>query len=245
MYFDFKSYSSKSFLPQSELSRFVFLSSNRKRRSKNEHTEIDSPTITTPGHTQELATIQLEVSSPIDDQKEDIDSSLSKKGIILLEDEFTYKGITDFAKKQVLDLASSGVSDIEIYINSGGGDLMSFMSLHDSILLVQKANDCLVSTIVNGIAASAAAIVLQAGAVRYATTNSRVMIHEVSFGFEGKTTNFKHEFESIKKFEKTAFGIWASKMGISIKELESRIGNRDLYFSAKEAKKNNLIDIII
>jgi len=226
MQFDFTAYKNKPVCPISELSRFVFMSKNTRKIYQND----------------KKLTEELEIG---DDDKDSIDNSLSKKGIILLEDEFTYKGITDFAKKQVLDLASSEVEDIEIYINSGGGDLMSFMSLHDTILLVQKARNCTVSTIVNGIAASAAAIVLQAGKNRFATKNSRVMIHEVSFGFEGKTTNFKHEFESIKKFEKTAFGIWASKMGISTKELKTRMGSRDLYFSAREALNNNLIDYII
>jgi ATP-dependent Clp endopeptidase proteolytic subunit ClpP len=175
-----------------------------------------------------------------------VDGSLETKGIILLENEVDFPGITVHAKKLVMDIASTpGIDYLELYINSNGGDVMQFMSLHDSILMAQKFYKTRVATIVNGTAASAAALVLQAGNPRLATRNSWIMIHEISFGFEGKFTTAQEEFSSVKRLQYAAFKVWADKMGITVKELCNLIAAKDVYFSAAEAKKKGLIDMVI
>lgn len=175
-----------------------------------------------------------------------IDDNLASKGIILLEDDELFGGSTINAKKLLLDLGTDpDIESIEIYINSCGGNLMTFISLYDCIGVVRKLYKKPVSTIVTGIAASAAALVLQAGSPRFATQNSYVMIHEVLFGFEGKTAAFKKEYEAVKKFENMAFNIWAKSMGLTVKALRKMIENEDLYFTAKEALAKGLIDKVI
>jgi ATP-dependent Clp protease, protease subunit len=177
----------------------------------------------------------------------DTDASLQEKGIVFLEDEMSYPGVTLYVKKIIMDIASNqdGPEQIKLFINSNGGELVQFFSLYDTIMLIKKLYKKELVTIVNGIAASAASIISQAGHTRYATKNSSIMIHEVSFAFEGKVTSGKDELTSVKKFQNLAFKIWADSMGISVKELCLMIEKKDLYFSAKEAKKLGLIDDIL
>jgi len=176
----------------------------------------------------------------------DVDQSLTEKGIVMLEDEMNHPGVTLMAKKLVLDIASTNNCDtIELYINSGGGEAPQFLSLYDIVTLAQTFYKKKVYTIVSGIAASAAALVLQAGNPRFATKNSFIMLHEMSLGFEGKFTTAQTEMIMAKKWQNKILQIWAEKMNISSRELMTLIKGKDIYYSAKEAKKVGLIDSVI
>lgn len=190
------------------------------------------------------------IEEDIDIEEDDVidpilDEALQEKGIILLENESGNSAL--FCKKALIDLAyNPNIVEITIYINSPGGDFASFVSLHDIILAVRKQHKKKVTTIVNGIAASGAALVLQAGNPRLATKNSYIMIHEASTSMDlSKTSDLMARLEMMKKFQKTAFKIWADKMKLSVKELQEIVGREDWYLSAKEAKANLLIDEII
>ena len=145
-----------------------------------------------------------------------------------------------------MDIASTNNCDtIELYINSGGGEAPQFLSLYDIVTLAQTFYKKKVYTIVSGIAASAAALVLQAGNPRFATKNSFIMLHEMSLGFEGKFTTAQTEMIMAKKWQNKILQIWAEKMNISSRELMTLIKGKDIYYSAKEAKKVGLIDSVI
>jgi ATP-dependent Clp endopeptidase proteolytic subunit ClpP len=173
-----------------------------------------------------------------------LDESLESKGIILLEkpDESPL-----YCKKMLLDLVDTEINVITLYINSWGGEFTAFSSLHDTVKILQKKFKKTVYTIANGTAASGAALVLQAGTKRLATKNAIIMVHQVSskVALESNTSEIAIELETMKKFQKIFFSVFAEKMGMTLKELEDFIGDKDRYFGAKEAKKYGLIDEVI
>lgn len=77
------------------------------------------------------------------------------------------------------------VKELRVRINSYGGDVFAGHSILNSIKNFKKKNDCLVKTIVDGVAASAASVVLQAGDQRIVPSNTMVMVHDPAIGVCG------------------------------------------------------------
>lgn len=176
---------------------------------------------------------------------DNVDESLAEKNILFIEDEDDHPGSALHAKKMLLNMATNGAKEITIFINSQGGSSTVFFSLHDIIIFIRKTYGCKVVIIVNGIAASAAALVLQAADVRCATRNSFIMLHETSFMYGGKTAEFRDYFKVVGKLQDRVLKIWASRMGMKAKELYELLENKDVYFDSNQSKKLGLIDIII
>src|SRR5919201_6119243 len=106
----------------------------------------------------------------------DIYSRLLKDGIIFIGTPIDDQ-VANLVMAQMLFLESEDPDrDINLYINSPGGDIYALLSIYDTMQYVR--ND--VSTTVMGMAASAAAVILAAGSKgkRYALPNSRVLIHQ-------------------------------------------------------------------
>ena len=103
-----------------------------------------------------------------------------------------------------------------------------------------------VSTVCLGQAASAASLILCAGASgsRFATPNSKIMIHQPSGGFSGQATDIKIQAEEILKTKKRINEIYQKHLNISINEIDKAM-ERDKFFDAEEAMKFGLIDKVI
>ena len=91
---------------------------------------------------------------------------------------------------QLLHLESESPDhDVAMYINSPGGDMTGLFAIHDTMRYI--APD--VSTICVGQAASAAAVLLAAGAKgkRYALPNARVLVHQPHGGAQGQSVDLE------------------------------------------------------
>ena len=176
-----------------------------------------------------------------------LNDSLENKGIVfLLDRDNNEKHSVEYCTKLILDLSTSpGIEVIQIFINCSGGGVTDFLGLHDMILIAKKRYKKEIHAIVCGLAASGAALVLQAADIRAATKNSMIMLHEVSAGAEGTSSTIDDEYGTIKQFEKIVFKIWADAMGITITELKDSLKKKDVYYSAKQAQKSGLIDKVI
>ena len=132
--------------------------------------------------------------------------------------------------------------DISLYINSPGGVVTAGMAIYDTIQYLKSE----VSTICIGQAASAAAVLLAAGAKgkRYALPNARVMIHQVMGGAEGQATDVEIQTREILRVKKTINEILAKHTGQTLAKIEKDT-DRDFYMNAQEAKKYGLIDEVI
>ena len=133
--------------------------------------------------------------------------------------------------------------DIDIYINSPGGSTTAGLAIYDCMQLVK----CDVSTICMGLAASAASILLAAGAKgkRFALPFSRVMIHQPWVqGIGGQATDVELHAKEILHTRKTMNDILAKHSGKDLKDIE-RDTERDFYLTSEEAVAYGIIDEVI
>ena len=103
-----------------------------------------------------------------------------------------------------------------------------------------------VSTIVMGQAASAAAVLLAAGAKgkRYGLPHSRVLIHQPSGGAGGQAVDIEIQAREILRYRRLLDEILADHTGQSVEKI-SKDSDRDFIMTAEEAKAYGIIDEVI
>ncbi len=172
----------------------------------------------------------------------DIYSRLLKDRIIFLADEVN-DVTASLVVAQILFLESEDpTKDINLYINSPGGSVVSGMAIYDTMQYVK----CDVSTICMGMAASMGAFLLAGGTKgkRFALPNAEIMIHQPSGGAQGQATEIKIAAEHILKTKKKMNEMLAANTGQPIEVIE-RDTKRDNYMTAQEALEYGLIDQVI
>lgn len=173
----------------------------------------------------------------------DIYSRLLRDGIIFLGTPID-DGVANLVMAQLLFLESEHPDrDINIYINSPGGSITSLFAIYDTMQYLK--ND--VSTTVMGMAASAAAVILAAGArgKRFALPHSRVLIHQPHVGgLGGQAVDIEIHAREILLYRKMIDEILAEHSGQSIEKI-SKDTDRDFIMSAEEAKDYGLVDEVI
>src|SRR6476620_9420878 len=110
----------------------------------------------------------------------DIYSRLLKDRIVFFGHQLD-DGVANLVTAQLLHLeAEDADREIQLYINSPGGDMTGLFAIYDTMQFIQ----CPISTICVGQAASAAAVLLAAGTPgkRLALPNARVLIHQPALG---------------------------------------------------------------
>lgn len=132
--------------------------------------------------------------------------------------------------------------DIKIYINSPGGVVTSALAIYDTMQYVKPD----VQTICVGLAASAASLLLAAGAKgkRMILPNGEVMIHQVMGGARGQATDIDIHAKQILKTKKRLSEILAKHTGQKFDKIEEDT-ERDYFMSALEAKKYGIVDRVI
>ena len=172
----------------------------------------------------------------------DIYSRLLKDRIIFLSGEINNE-MADVAVAQLLFLeAEDPDKDIMLYINSPGGLVTAGMAIYDTMNYIKAP----VSTIVIGMAASMAAVLLAAGTKgkRVALPNAEIMIHQPSGGARGQATDIAIQAEQILKTKKKMNQLLSEMTGQPLETIAKDV-ERDNYMDADEALKYGLIDEII
>jgi ATP-dependent Clp protease, protease subunit len=144
---------------------------------------------------------------------------------------------------QLLHLESESTSkDISLYINSPGGDMNALFGIHDTMQYV--APD--VATICVGQAASAAAVLLAAGAPgkRYALPNARVLIHQPLGGAQGQSTDLELQIAEVVEMRRRMVDILAAATGQTAERITADI-DRDYIVRGADAVAYGLLDHII
>lgn len=169
----------------------------------------------------------------------DIYSRLLKERIIFLLGEVE-DHMANLVVAQMLFLESENPDkDISLYINSPGGVVTAGLAIYDTMQFIKPD----VSTLCIGQAASAAALLLCAGAAgkRYCLPNARVMIHQPLGGYRGQATDIEiHARETLAVRERLnkIMGAHTNKTPDQImKDTE-----RDNFMSAEQALDYGLID---
>jgi ATP-dependent Clp protease, protease subunit len=172
----------------------------------------------------------------------DIYSRLLNERIIFLgtpiDDE-----IANLVVAQLLHLESEDPDkDISIYINTPGGSVYSGLAIYDTIQFIKPD----VQTTCVGIAASMGALLLASGAQgkRMALPNAKVLIHQVSGGFEGQAADIEIHAREIIDTRRRLDEIIAKHTGQDLEKV-SKDTDRDYFMSAEEAAAYKLIDRVI
>ena len=134
-------------------------------------------------------------------------------------------------------------ADIHVYINSPGGVMESMFSMYDVMQHVRPA----VETTCMGMAASAAAVLLAAGAPgkRRALPNARVLIHQPHGELgHGQAVDIGLRAEYFLSQRRAMNEILARHSGKTVDRI-AHDTDRDNIMSAEEAKEYGLIDEII
>jgi ATP-dependent Clp protease, protease subunit len=167
----------------------------------------------------------------------------------LLKDRIVFLGtpvdddVANVIMAQLLFLESEDPDkDISLYINSPGGSVTAGLAIYDTMQYVKPQ----VSTICLGQAASMGAFLLAGGAPgkRFALPNARIMIHQLSGGFQGTGSDVEIQAKEMMRLKQRLNEILAKHTKQPIERIE-RDTDRDYFMGPGEAKEYGIIDDVI
>src|SRR6266496_4485545 len=164
----------------------------------------------------------------------DIYSRLLNERIIFLGTPVT-EDIANLTVAQLIHLESEDPDkDISIYINSPGGSVYAGLAIYDTMQFIKPD----VATICVGIAMSMGALLLGGGAKgkRMALPNAKILIHQVSSGFQGQATDIEIQAREIISLKRRLEEIYATHTEQEIEKV-SRDMERDYFMTPDEAKE--------
>ena len=132
--------------------------------------------------------------------------------------------------------------DIEFYINSPGGSVSAGLAIYDAMQIIKPS----VATFCIGQAASMGAVLLAGGAAgkRYCLKHSRVMIHQVSAGFQGTTADINVQAAEINRYMDILMDILAKHTGKEA-DVVRKDCDRDHFMSAEESVAYGICDKVV
>jgi ATP-dependent Clp protease, protease subunit len=151
--------------------------------------------------------------------------------------------IANLIVAQLLHLESEDPDkDISIYINSPGGSVYAGLAIYDTMQFIKPD----VQTICVGIAMSMGALILAGGAngKRMSLPNAKILIHQVSGGFQGQGTDIEIQAREVISLKRRLEEIIAKHTGQD-HERVARDMERDYFMDPPEAKEYGIIDQVI
>ena len=172
----------------------------------------------------------------------DIYSRLLKERIIFLTGPVEDHMATLVCAQLLFLEAENPKKEIALYINSPGGVVTAGMATYDTMQFIKPA----VSTLCIGQAASMGSLLLAAGDkdMRFATPNSRIMVHQPSGGFQGQASDIERHARDIIKMKRRLNEVYVKHCGRTYEEVEQTL-DRDHFMSSDEAKEWGLIDKVL
>ena len=172
----------------------------------------------------------------------DIYSRLLNERIVFLGTPIT-EDIANLIVAQLIHLESEDPDkDISIYINSPGGSVYAGLAVYDAMQFIKPD----VRTICVGVAMSMGALLLAGGSQekRMALPNSKILIHQLSGGFEGQATDIEIHAKEIINVRQRLDQIIAKHTGQPLDKV-AKDTERDYFMSAEEAKAYSIVDRVI
>ena len=151
--------------------------------------------------------------------------------------------IANLIVAQLLHLESEEPDkDISIYINSPGGSVYAGLAIYDTMQFIKPD----VSTICVGIAMSMGALLLAGGAKgkRMALPNAKILIHQVSSGFQGQATDIEIQARETINMKRRMEEIISNHTEQPLEKV-SKDMERDYFMTAQEANEYGIIDTVI
>ena len=132
--------------------------------------------------------------------------------------------------------------EVSLYINSPGGSVYAGLAIYDTIQYVK----CDVQTICIGIAMAMGALLLAGGTTgkRMALPHAKILIHQVSSGFEGQATDIEIQAREVIAIKRRLEEIIAQHTGQPLDKV-SKDMERDYFMTADDAKEYGIIDNVV
>jgi ATP-dependent Clp protease protease subunit len=172
----------------------------------------------------------------------DIYSRLLRERIIFLGTPIDDQ-IANLVVAELLHLESDDPDkDISIYINSPGGSIYAGLTIYDAMQFVRPA----IQTTCVGVAMSMGALLLAGGTAgkRGALPNAKILIHQLSAGFEGQATDIEIQAREIISIKRRLEEIFAQHTGQPLERV-SKDMERDYFLTPEEAREYGIIDRVV
>jgi len=130
--------------------------------------------------------------------------------------------------------------DVEVEINSGGGDVFSGSEIYTAL----KKYKGKVNIDIVGIAASAASVIAMAGDYVRISPTAQIMIHNVSSRRSGDYRDMQHEAEVLQNYNKSIANAYMLKTGLSQEKLLEYM-NKETWLNAQQAKELGFVDEVL
>ena len=172
----------------------------------------------------------------------DIYSRLLKERIIILSDQVDASTASVVTAQLLFLEAEDPEKDIQLYINSPGGEVSSGLMIYDTMQYIKPD----VQTIAMGMAASMGSILLMGGTKgkRFALPNAEVMLHQPSGGAEGMASDILISAKHIELTREKLNNIVVERTGQKLDKVAIDM-ERDFWLTAEEAKEYGIIDEIM
>lgn len=180
--------------------------------------------------------------NPRGERSYDLWSRLMKDRIIFIGEQ-VHPAMANLIVAQLLFLEKEDPTrDIEVYVNSPGGDVMAGLAIYDTMQHIKPD----IATTCVGLAASAGALLLSGGTKgkRSALPNSRIMIHQGSAGFQGTPSDIEIQVRLVLSFREKMTEILAANCGKSFEEI-SRDIDRDFWMTPEQGVDYGIIDAVL
>jgi ATP-dependent Clp protease, protease subunit len=172
----------------------------------------------------------------------DIYSRLLKDRIIFLGAPIDDQ-IANLVVAELLHLESEEPTrDISIYVNSPGGSVYAGLTIYDAMQFVRPD----IQTTCVGIAVAMGALLLAGGTQgkRTALPNAKILLHQVSGGFEGQATDIEIQAREVITVKRRLEEIIAEHSGQPLERV-SKDMERDYFMTSDEAREYGIIDRVI
>ncbi len=172
----------------------------------------------------------------------DLWSRLMKDRIVFIGDQ-VHPTMANIIVAQFLFLEKEDPDkDIEVYINSPGGDVMAGLAIYDTMRHIKPD----IATTCVGMAASMGAILLSGGTKgkRAALPNSRIMIHQGSAGTQGTPKDMEIYMRLVMSFQERLTSILSENCDREFSQVQRDI-DRDYWMTAQEGVDYGIIDQVL
>lgn len=180
--------------------------------------------------------------TPYGERQYDIFSRLLKDRIIFLGTEINDQVANAIIAELLFLEAEDPERDINLYINSPGGEVTAGLAIYDTIQFIKAP----VSTICVGQAASMAAVLLASGSTkkRYTLPNTRILIHQPWGGVQGQAKDIEIVAKEIIRVKNKITEILSKHTKQPYDKIEKDT-DRDYYMTAYEAKEYGIVDEVL
>jgi len=155
---------------------------------------------------------------------------------------YDYFGIEATSPSKVNKILDSIMTneDLEIEINSNGGDISAASEIYTAIRGYSKGNK---KTNIVGSAYSAGSVIAMASE-SYMSPTAMMMVHKVSSGAEGNSNDMDKMSKVLQVADQTVANAYIAKSGMSMKEALKMMAD-ETWLTAQQAKDKGLIDGIM